>query len=157
MSTPKFEVAQIGKFGASGTGKRQTEADRHAITKTLLAVSPITVIGQLGDVYAMRLANGEEFDNGSGGVFTIKAPASETTPHSLACRICGKIHGKPTVEMVRNNEGWKANRLALLYLVSQNGKTFIVSESCMPKYVLPVANAKNVTNFADVLRIFGKK
>ena len=152
----QFEVNKVGKFGASGTGKRETVDDREVKARSILSASPVTFVGQLGEVYGEGLAAGRELVIG-GVTLTTAEPKDKSIPHSLACRICGKVHGKPTKAMVRRGEGWKGNRLALLYILTQNGKPILVSESCAENYFAPAATAKNVTNFADVVRVFGVK
>jgi hypothetical protein len=153
IQTIAFETSKLGQFGASGTGKRETVDDREVKAEKLLASNPVTYIGQLGKVYGTALAEGKGLPV-CGVVLSTQEP-NEGQPHQLACCICGKTHGKPTKNDVKAGKGWKADRLALLHLVSQNGKPFILSDSCVENYFLPAATAKNVTNFADVIRHFG--
>ena len=146
MSVIQFEVSKAGTFGTPNAF-RERKSDREARATELLKI-PVTYLSYVGLHFGTALANGNELD-------VAGTKVSIANPESLRCVICHGIHGKPTKQEQKNGEGWKAHRLALVTFFLQNGKVLPVSESCIPLYILPRANAKNVTNYADVVAQYG--
>jgi hypothetical protein len=144
----KFEADKAGIFGTPNA-LRERKVDRELRVKALLAAGPLTFVSMLGMKFGTALADGKTLEVGN----TQMAIAN---PESLRCVICHGIHGKPTKNEERaGNKTWKANRLALISLFTQNGKALPVSETCVAEYILPIATQKTLTNYADVVKLYG--
>jgi hypothetical protein len=145
MEALKFETSKAGVFGTPNAF-RERKADREARATALLQ-TPVQYLSEVGLHYGTALANGQTLDV-SGTQVSIK------NPETLRCVICHGIHGKPTKQEEKRGDGWKANRLALISFFMQAGKVIVISATCIPTYILPRATPKNVTNYAELVKLY---
>lgn len=145
-STVEFKVIALGSPVATPKTGAGVRRNADARGKFVAEIAPgATLLGAMGIENAKKLVDGKTVE------LPDKSTMTTSQPTSLACDVCGGIHGAPRGD----RKEWSVERLALiLFLVTKAGKWIKISSSCLQNYLIDTGSYKQLTNAEDVRKAF---